>query len=210
MIIYKITNKVNGKIYIGKTKNDSEDYYGSGVIIKAAIKKYGLENFEKEVLEKVNNLQELNKREIYWIAEYNSTNKKIGYNIGKGGDGGDLFTNNPRKEEIRKKQTERKGQKNGMFGRKHKIESIKKMSENKKGQGKGKTPWNKGLTKNDFSDTHIENIKKNGKDNVLSYKYIAISPKKKETVLYGYAEFVEFSKKIALMLLQLDGTQTKV
>jgi hypothetical protein len=45
MIIYKTTNIINGKYYVGKDINNSESYLGSGVLLKRAIKKYGKENF---------------------------------------------------------------------------------------------------------------------------------------------------------------------
>lgn len=50
--IYKTTNLINGKIYVGKhsTKDPYDDYIGSGILISAAIKKYGVDNFKKEVL----------------------------------------------------------------------------------------------------------------------------------------------------------------
>lgn len=89
-IIYKIVNIVNNKIYIGKSKYNLVDYYGSGLQIVAAIKKYGKENFEKHILEEC--CEEIvNEREIYWIDILNSTNSNIGYNISKGGDGGDHY-----------------------------------------------------------------------------------------------------------------------
>jgi group I intron endonuclease len=88
MVIYKITNKLNNKIYIGKSIKNDETYMGSGISIIKAIKKYGITNFLKEIIEECNNVDELNLQECYWIKHYNSTNKKIGYNIAEGGNGG--------------------------------------------------------------------------------------------------------------------------
>jgi group I intron endonuclease len=91
MYIYKITNIVNNKIYIGlKTSsvNETLDYFGSGRLINKAIDRYGKENFVKEILEEnIPNYQLLCEREIYWISYYKSTDRSIGYNITKGGDG---------------------------------------------------------------------------------------------------------------------------
>lgn len=47
MVIYKTTNLINGKIYIGQDSKDRPNYYGSGKLIHRAIKKYGKENFKK-------------------------------------------------------------------------------------------------------------------------------------------------------------------
>lgn len=67
MIIYKITNLINGKFYIGKQtrirKNDK--YLGSGTLIIKAVNKYGRKNFKKEILEVCNNNAELNNKEVY-------------------------------------------------------------------------------------------------------------------------------------------------
>ena len=88
--IYKTTNCVNGKIYIGKaTKNDST-YLGSGLKIKAAIKKYGKTCFIKEIIEECDT-NIVSDREKYWIQFYNSTDDLIGYNISSGGEGGDHY-----------------------------------------------------------------------------------------------------------------------
>lgn len=89
MYIYKITNNLNGKSYIGlktKTVEESEDYYGSGKLINQAINKYGKENFTKEILERnISSYDILNDQEIYWIKRVNTFNK--GYNLTKGGQG---------------------------------------------------------------------------------------------------------------------------
>lgn len=92
--IYKTTNNINGKIYIGKkhSKIFLENYYGSGKLIKRAIEKYGLENFVVEIIEECNTLEELNNREIYYIEFFNSHfSLGKGYNIALGGDGGNLI-----------------------------------------------------------------------------------------------------------------------
>jgi len=91
MYIYKIENKLNGKVYIGqstKSVDDSDDYYGSGKLIQMAIKKYGLENFDKTILCECVSRAELDENEIYYIQKYNSI--ECGYNISAGGNGGNL------------------------------------------------------------------------------------------------------------------------
>lgn len=88
MIIYKTTNLINGKYYIGKDKYNNPSYLGSGVVFQKALKKYGKSNFRKEILEECSSFDELNQKEIYWIKKLNATNKKIGYNVAIGGTGG--------------------------------------------------------------------------------------------------------------------------
>lgn len=87
-IIYKIINKLNNKIYIGKhiTTNINDGYMGSGTYIKKAYKKYGKENFTKEIIEETDK-DKLNDREKYWIKYYNSNKSRYGYNRTIGGDG---------------------------------------------------------------------------------------------------------------------------
>jgi group I intron endonuclease len=88
MVIYKIKNKINNKIYVGKSLEDDPEYFGSGISIKRAIEKYGKDSFEKEIIERCEKLETLNEREKYWIREYKSTDRKIGYNLAEGGNGG--------------------------------------------------------------------------------------------------------------------------
>jgi len=92
MIIYKTTNLVNGKFYIGKDAKNKRTYLGSGKILKQSIQKYGKENFVKEILEYCTDLEHLSQREIYWIDKLNAIEK--GYNLTEGGTGGDTWTNN--------------------------------------------------------------------------------------------------------------------
>ena len=91
MYIYKTTNHINNKIYIGlkmQSVESSVNYYGSGTYIKHAIKKYGKENFSKEIIERdIIDRAMLYERERYWVAEYNSKDKSIGYNLTDGGRG---------------------------------------------------------------------------------------------------------------------------
>lgn len=90
--IYKTTNLVNGKIYIGQHIGNRKNYLGSGKLIKRAIIKYGKENFSLEVLEYIENTDKelLDSRERFWIKFFNSTDDTIGYNICSGGQGGDI------------------------------------------------------------------------------------------------------------------------
>lgn len=97
-VIYKITNKINNKIYIGQTRLAEPQRWqqhlwyannnpkGDCVLLCQAINKYGKENFSREVIENISN-DLLNEREAYWIKFFNSTDKKIGYNIEIGGEG---------------------------------------------------------------------------------------------------------------------------
>jgi hypothetical protein len=86
---------VNDKIYVGRRSCDclpEEDtgYLGSGVIFRNALRKYGKENFEKEIVE-VCNYSELKEKEIFYIAYFEANNRKIGYNLTKGGEDGDWW-----------------------------------------------------------------------------------------------------------------------
>ena len=69
MVIYKTTNLINGKIYVGQDTKNNPNYLGSGKILKFALKKYGIENFKKEILEECLTLDELNELEKYGPKE---------------------------------------------------------------------------------------------------------------------------------------------
>ena len=111
MVIYKTTNLINGKIYIGQDKNNNPNYYGSGDLIKKAIKKYGKKNLIKEVLCVCEKIDELNSKEKYYINEYNSTDKNIGYNIAIGGTNGTMLHRKHTKETKEKMKISALGKK---------------------------------------------------------------------------------------------------
>lgn len=112
--IYKITNIVNGKLYIGQTRKTVEERFEIHLknakkhinrYLYDAMNKYGYDNFVPSLIEECeDNL--LDEKEIYWIKFYNTINKDIGYNMTIGGGGGDTWTNNPHKKETSKKISE--------------------------------------------------------------------------------------------------------
>ena len=139
MIIYKTTNLINGKSYVGQQSTDIKTYLGSGKILEFAIKKYGVENFKKEIIEECLTREELNKREIYWIKKLNPV-----YNIHEGGYGGynkfAVGANKKKKgktwEEIYSpegletmRSIERSGKNNSFYGKTHTEENKKLNAE---------------------------------------------------------------------------------
>jgi hypothetical protein len=87
--IYQITNKINRKIYIGKhqTKDLNDGYMGSGKHLRRAIEKYGIENFEKEILFQFDNENEMNEKEAELVTEEFCL-REYTYNLCPGGKGG--------------------------------------------------------------------------------------------------------------------------
>lgn len=143
--IYKITNKVNGKMYIGQHITDDLDdgYLGSGLVIKNAVKKYGPDSFTKEWLEFAENAEDLNYLErIYvdeeWLARPDT------YNLALGGVSHRPFGVDTRELiSVRTREAMR-------------SPKLRKHLSNTK---KGKPPWNKGkkgLTK--WSDSQREKM----------------------------------------------------
>lgn len=136
-IIYKTVNQVNGKIYVGRDKHNNPKYMGSGVLIILAFKKYGKENFIKEILEECNN-NELDDREKFWIKELKSQDPKIGYNIADGGHN-DFTMNDYVKSKISKTL---KGKYTGENAFRHGLklsEEHKRKLTERAGRLKGKT-----------------------------------------------------------------------
>lgn len=119
--LYKTTNLINGKIYIGvhKSRCSEDSYMGSGKLLISAIEKYGIENFEKTILEYFDNAESMYAREKEIVNEEFLSRVDV-YNIKCGGDGGFEWIN---KSGI-----------GGFAGRKHTDETRKKLSEAIKGR----------------------------------------------------------------------------
>lgn len=146
-IIYKITNKINNKVYIGQSvqiekgiKNGFRNRYGGSLLkcthnehLKKSINKYGIENFEIiPVLEIAYSKEELDRLEDFYITLYNSMNDKYGYNKKGGGSYG------KHTEETKRKISEKnKGEKNWFYGKTHTEETRRRLSEIKKGKCSG-------------------------------------------------------------------------
>lgn len=115
MIVYKTTNLINGKIYVGQDSKNDKNYLGSGYLIKSAIKKYGKHNFKKEILTVCSNQTELNNAECFWIKQLNTV--KEGYNIALGGTNGTMLN---RKHTENTKKLMSDSMKGCVFSDKHK------------------------------------------------------------------------------------------
>ena len=136
MIIYKVTNRINGKVYIGQTKQSMQKRWSNHCcknshcsILHSAIKKYGAENFTVEQIDVACTKDELDKKEIFWIGKYNSVAPN-GYNISTGGNGN--RGHRPTAETLKKRSASLKGIHQGNENPAKRPEVRKKMSDSAK------------------------------------------------------------------------------
>ena len=149
--IYKYTNKVNGKVYIGRTCQtlkrrahvDGSEYKNCTYFWRA-IQKYGWENFEGEIVEENLTDEEAFEKEAFYMKEFGSLDRNRGYNTLEGGH--QYYSDNSRKkignrvisEETRKKisrnHADVSGKNNPMWGRHRTEEEKKKIGEASKGR----------------------------------------------------------------------------
>jgi group I intron endonuclease len=163
MIIYKSTNKINGKVYIGQTTKSleqrikghiRESKIESNRPFITSINKYGIDDFIFEVIDSANNLDELNDKEIYWIDFYNSVSPN-GYNVTGGGQGKKMISTNELGKRISKGlQNSKKWQKI-----KNSKEYLKKREEKFINSAKGKK----------FTPEHKEKIWEKNKERILKF-----------------------------------------
>jgi group I intron endonuclease len=145
VLVYKVTNRVNGKVYIGKTIRTLESrwkqhiYYanrGNRPPIAIAIRSYGPDAFDVSPLAFSNSLPELNDLEREYIQEFRSYDRKYGYNLTLGGDGASPGELNPM---FGKTHTDEVKEKLRQFhlGKKHSEETKRKIGDSERGEKNG-------------------------------------------------------------------------
>lgn len=102
--IYKTTNIINGKFYIGKhkTKDLNDGYMGSGKLLRRAIDKHGINNFHKEILHICEDEDHMNLLESILVVP----DSEINYNLCEGGQGGWGYINQELSDYMRSKRIE--------------------------------------------------------------------------------------------------------
>ncbi len=211
-IIYKAENKINGKVYIGKTikslRKRKRDHIGHAkrgytYYFHNALKKHGEKNFKWIILAKADSEKQLNQLEKFYIAHY----REIGeiYNLTDGGDGSSGFNHS---EKTKKKMSKsQKGNKNSL-GYKHTEEHKRKLSEtlksNKHGIGhrhteetrskmseshKGQIPWSAGK--------HLSDETKRKISKALKGKNITLETRLKMSLAQSGSNNAMYGKKVS-------------
>lgn len=154
--IYKITNKINGKFYIGKhiTDNLNDEYMGSGKLIRKAIEKYGKDNFTKEIIQICNTEHDMNVLESVLI----DLDNKQSYNLQPGGKGGWNYINEmglSNTEELKKQKSIKM---NEYWTEERRIEKSENMIAYNKDHGTER--YTEELKKRYSNKEYIDNHKK--------------------------------------------------
>lgn len=171
--IYRTVNLKNSKFYIGQhsTNKIYDSYLGSGSKLKKDIKKYGINNFIKGVIEFCE-YEDLNDKEIYWIDFYNSI--EYGYNICKGGGDYPILY----------------GEDNPFYGKKHSEETKKLLSKKRK----DRCPWNKGLK---GCQSHSKETRRKMSENRKGEKHPNFGKKGELCKIYGIKRTKVTKKKLS-------------
>lgn len=164
-LIYKITNLINDKIYIGKHKtNDIEDdYMGSGKILKIAKQKYGIEHFKKEIMFECETEEDMNLKEVEIVnAEFIKLNSN--YNLMPGGQGGNTLLNYTDVELMISNNKKSKGVTDVWDT----LSEVERFKRNSKGQnntnqikkGDKISKWRKDFFNNETEEAKLIRVKK--------------------------------------------------
>lgn len=143
MVVYKITNKINNKVYIGcavnynvRIKAHKSCKYKGALLLHKALLKYGINNFSFEILQEYETKQDMYNGEITFIKQYNSLNPN-GYNLHHGGKGGKIELS---KEQLKQRKEHAKSLTHLHLGNKYNLgrvtsdETKEKISRKLKGQ----------------------------------------------------------------------------
>jgi len=222
-IIYKVTNIVNGKIYIGQTIQTLKYRRNAHLIDKRncyfhnALSKYGKKNFEWVILEHCSSKEELDEMEFHYIKQYKSNFKQYGYNMTLGGEG---TLGIKRSKEYRLKQSiaqsgktvpievrkkisrSMMGSKNHFYGKKHSLETRQLISIKNKGKAHPQTEEvkkkisqaKKGISR---SPETIRKMSENtlGDKHWRAGMFVITTPKNEEFVIKGLNHFCRLYNK---------------
>ena len=132
-ILYKTTNIINGKYYFGVHNLSDPSYLGSGEALRKAIKKHGVENFQRETISEFENSEDAYFCEGLLVDEEMISRKKC-YNMKIGGYGGacpEGSREKIRKSKLGDKNPNKSGEKNSFFGKNHSEEQKLKWSRSR-------------------------------------------------------------------------------
>ena len=144
--IYKITNDITGKFYIGSTKDTDKRWYDhkreltlnthTNPKLQHSWNKHGEDKFSFVILEEIEpDQQKLFEREQYYLDTLKSYDRNVGYNICPIASGGDNITHNPNRDAfIEKMKIINHGESNGMYGKNHTDDTIEKQKDKAKGR----------------------------------------------------------------------------
>lgn len=152
--IYKITNKQDGKIYVGKSKTTVQSRWHGHLRdykkyiqqdkntskLYNAIRKYGIDSFEIEQIDQCS-YRDLDEKERYWISKLNSRDPSVGYNICKGGEcgpGGPRFAGHKHSEETKAQMSlSRRGENNSNYNHHRVMPEEEKQKHAHPGESNG-------------------------------------------------------------------------
>ena len=204
MIIYRVTNLINDKVYVGQTiqslekRKKQHQRSSKRLLISLAIKKYRKENFKWESIQECKTQDELNLAEIAWIKKLNCM-RPNGYNRTNGGSTTTGYKYTP--EQRKRVSDATKGEKNPFYGKKHSTETraylrslvegvsyaerlspkeLKRVLEKKSNSMKGKNTGPKSdETKRKISETRIREGTAKGEKNPRYGKAVSLETREK-------------------------------
>lgn len=218
MIAYKATCSANGKGYVGITRRELAERWashcyearrGSKVPLHCAIRKYGAESFELQVVGRAESWAELCQIEIALIAEH-GTRGKGGYNVTMGGDGGATLTGRPASPEHRRKISE------ALTGKKKSPEHIAKIAAKKRGSRhseEARAKISAALVGRKMTEEHRRKIGEAQKDRITSEetrKLIGAKSLGRGPLLKAAHRFANRQKLAEVLLARLEALKSEI